>query len=129
MLCEIGEERVVILSTHIVSDVSDLCRQMAIINKGEVLLTGDPLRVMDDLNGRIWKKLISKEELLEHQLAHNVISSRLFAGKTLVHVYSESQPDFGFAAVRPDLEDVYFAQISSAAQNPAMSEVINAMEK
>src|SRR5688572_12018338 len=118
LLCEIGEDRVVILSTHIVSDVSDLCRQMAIINKGEVLLTGDPLRVMDDLNGRIWKKLINKEELMEYQLQYNVISSRLFAGKTLIHVYNELQPDFTFEAVKPDLEDVYFSQIHQS-QNKA----------
>jgi len=112
LLCEIGEDRVVILSTHIVSDVSDLCREMAIINKGEVLLTGDPMRVMDDLNGRIWKKLINKDELLEYQLQYNVISSRLFAGKTLVHIFHETRPDYSFESVRPDLEDVYFSQIS-----------------
>jgi len=127
LLCEIGEDRVVILSTHIVSDVSDLCRQMAIINKGEVLLTGDPLRVMDDLNGRIWKKMIGKEELMEYQLQYNVISSRLFAGKTLVHIYSEMQPDPGFEAVQPDLEDVYFTQITKATTAPAVNEVLKAM--
>lgn len=119
LLCEIGEDRVVILSTHIVSDVSDLCRQMAIINKGEVLLTGDPLRVMDDLNGKIWKKIINKEELMEYQLQYNVISSRLFAGKTLIHVFSEAQPDFTFEAVRPDLEDVYFSQIHHSQHKSA----------
>ena len=127
LLCEIGEDRVVILSTHIVSDVSDLCRQMAIINKGEVLLTGDPLRVMDDLNGRIWKKMIGKEELMEYQLQYNVISSRLFAGKTLIHIYSETRPDYTFEAVQPDLEDVYFTQITKAQAAPAVSEVLKAM--
>lgn len=127
LLCEIGEDRVVILSTHIVSDVSDLCRQMAIINKGEVLLTGDPLRVMDDLNHKIWKKIIGKEELMEYQLQYNVISSRLFAGKTLVHIYSEVRPDYTFEAVQPDLEDVYFTQITTAQAAPAVSEVLKAM--
>ena len=127
LLCEIGEDRVVILSTHIVSDVSDLCRQMAIINKGEVLLTGDPLRVMDDLSGKIWKKMIGKEELMEYQLQYNVISSRLYAGKTLVHIYSEQRPDYSFESVNPDLEDVYFTQITKATAAPAVSEVLKAM--
>jgi ABC-2 type transport system ATP-binding protein len=111
LLSEIGENRVVILSTHIVSDVSDLCRSMAIINKGEVLLTGDPLSVMNELHGRVWKKLVEKAELPALQAAHTVISSRLFAGKTVVHVLADSAPDSGFEAVQPDLEDVYFASI------------------
>ena len=113
LLSEIGEDRVVILSTHIVSDVSDLCRHMAIINKGEVLLTGDPVRVMQSLHGRVWKKLIEKAALPELQASHRVISSRLFAGKTVVHVLADSAPDTGFEAVSPDLEDVYFSEIGS----------------
>jgi len=113
LLSEIGENIIVILSTHIVSDVSDLCRAMAIINKGEVLLTGDPISVMDNLKGRIWKKLIEKAELPALQAAQHVISSRLFAGKTVVHVLADSAPDSGFEAVNPDLEDVYFAEIKN----------------
>lgn len=115
LLSEIGEDRVVILSTHIVSDVSDLCRHMAIINKGEVLLTGDPLQVMRALHGRVWRKLIEKAELPALQASEQVISSRLFAGKTVVHVLADSAPDSGFEAVSPDLEDVYFASINSGA--------------
>ena len=113
LLSEIGENLVVILSTHIVSDVSDLCRHMAIINKGEVLLTGDPVSVMDNLKGKIWKKLIEKAELPALQAATQVISSRLFAGKTVVHVLADGAPDSGFEAVSPDLEDVYFSEIKS----------------
>ncbi|MBC8085416.1 MAG: ABC transporter ATP-binding protein [Hymenobacter sp.] len=112
LLSEIGENLVVILSTHIVSDVSDLCRHMAIINKGEVLLTGDPLTVMNALHGKVWRKLIEKTELLALQASHQVISSRLFAGKTIVHVLADSAPDTGFEAVAPDLEDVYFSEIT-----------------
>ena len=114
LLSEIGENRVVILSTHIVSDVSDLCRRMAIINKGEVLLTGDPLSVISALRGKVWKKLVEKAELPALQAAHNVISSRLFAGKTVVHVLADSAPDAGFETVEPDLEDVYFAEIKNS---------------
>jgi ABC-type multidrug transport system ATPase subunit len=112
LLSEIGENRVVILSTHIVSDVSDLCSNMAIIHQGQVLLTGDPTLVMNALRGRVWKKLIEKAELSSLQAEVNVISSRLFAGKTVVHVLADTQPDAGFEAVNPDLEDVYFSHIT-----------------
>lgn len=114
LLSEIGENIIVILSTHIVSDVSDLCRQMAIINQGEVLLTGDPLRVMQALRGRVWKKLTEKAELPALQASERVISSRLFAGKTVVHVLADSAPDAGFEQVSPGLEDVYFSEIKNS---------------
>jgi len=114
LLSKIGENIIVILSTHIVSDVSDLCRQMAIINQGEVLLTGDPLRVMQALRGRVWKKLIEKAELPALQASERVISSRLFAGKTVVHVLADSAPDAGFEQVSPGLEDVYFSEIKNS---------------
>ena len=113
LLSEIGENLVVILSTHIVSDVSDLCRSMAIINKGEVLLTGDPLTVMNNLRGKIWRKLIEKAELPALQASQQVISSRLFAGKTVAHVLADAAPDSGFELVTPDLEDVYFSEIKN----------------
>jgi len=116
LLSEIGENIIVILSTHIVEDVTDLCRNFAIINKGEVLLTGDPLQVIDELKGRIWRKFINKEDLVEHQRQHEVISSRLFAGKTIIHVVSDVQPGHEFEAVAPDLEDVYFSKIHEASQ-------------
>ncbi|MEJ8756411.1 ABC transporter ATP-binding protein [Pontibacter sp. H259] len=116
LLSEIGENIIVILSTHIVEDVTDLCRNFAIINKGEVLLTGDPLEVINNLNGRIWRKFIYKSELAEHQQQHDVISSRLFAGKTIIHVLSESQPGIDFEPVQPDLEDVYFSKIHQASR-------------
>ncbi len=114
LLSEIDENIIVILSTHIVSDVSDLCRQMAIINQGEVLLTGDPLRVMQALCGRVWKKLTEKAELPALQASERVISSRLFAGKTVVHVLADSAPDAGFEQVSPGLEDVYFSEIKNS---------------
>ena len=115
LLSEIGEHIIVILSTHIVSDVSDLCRQMAIINQGRVLLTGDPVEVTRALHGRVWKKLIDKAALPELQASQQVISSRLFAGQTVVHVLADAAPDSGFEAVSPDLEDVYFAEIKRSS--------------
>ena len=113
LLSEIGENIIVILSTHIVSDVSDLCRHMAIINRGEVLLTGDPRSVMNSLHGRIWRKCVEKAELPALQASQQVISSRLFGGKTVVHVLADSVPDSGFEVVSPDLEDVYFSEIKN----------------
>lgn len=114
LLSEIGENIVVILSTHIVDDVSDLCSNMAIISQGEVLLTGAPLKVIHDLQGKIWKKTIERRELAEHQNRYKVISTRLFAGKTVVHVFNETQPDQTFEAVETGLDDVYFSTLVKA---------------
>jgi len=114
LLSEIGEHIIVILSTHIVSDVSDLCQRMAIINQGQVLLAGEPEPVMQTLHGRVWQKLVEKAELPALQASTQVISARLFAGKTVVHVLADSAPDSGFEAVNPDLEDVYFSEIQNS---------------
>ena len=108
LLAEIGEQVVVILSTHIVEDVADLCRNMAIIAKGTVLHEGQPLAAIDAIRGKTWKKIIERDQLDAHKAEHNVISSRLFAGRTLIHVFAEAQPDASFDPVEPNLEDVYF---------------------
>lgn len=112
LLSEIGENIIVILSTHIVDDVSDLCARMAIINKGEVLVHGEPLKLMQSLNGKIWKKLIEKSELASHKAMCNVISSRMYSGKSIIHVYSDTRPDASFEPVDAGLEDVYFSNIN-----------------
>jgi len=114
LLSEIGENIVVILSTHIVDDVSDLCSHTAIISAGEVLLTGEPLKVIKDLQGKIWKKTIDKRELRDYQSRFKVISTRLFAGKTVIHVFSETQPDGTFEVVEAGLDDVYFSTLAKA---------------
>jgi len=116
VLAEVGEQSIVILSTHIVEDVSELCSQMAIINKGEILLQGDPQTTMDSLRGTVWKKTIEKHALAEYQHRFHVISNRLVLGKTLIHVLSQTQPDEGFASVEPDLEDVYFSTINARVE-------------
>jgi len=113
LLSEIGENVVVILSTHIVSDVSDLCQSMAIINLGRVLVEGDPLELARSLRGRIWQKLISRTELAAHKEGFRVLSSRLLSGKTVVRVYAEAEPA-GFEPVEPDLEDLYFWRVSQS---------------
>lgn len=109
LLSEIGEQAVVILSTHIVEDVSELCSRMAIINKGEILLEAEPLAAIAALRGRVWKRLVEKAELSELERQHRVICTKLLAGRTLVHVYAESRPGTEFEQVEPDLEDVYFS--------------------
>ncbi len=114
LLGEIGEQIIVILSTHIVSDVSDLCRHMAIIHQGEVLATGEPAEVIAGLRGRIWKRFVDKSDLARMQAEHQVISTRLFQGRPLIHVHAPERPT-GFDPVEPDLEDVYFTTIKRAA--------------
>jgi ABC-type multidrug transport system ATPase subunit len=109
LLSEIGEQAVVILSTHIVEDVAELCSHMAIINKGEILLQAEPLASIAALRGRVWQRVVAKAELPEFEREHRVICTKLQSGRTLVHVYDESQPGPDFDRVEPDLEDVYFS--------------------
>jgi ABC-type multidrug transport system ATPase subunit len=111
LLSEIGENVIVILSTHIVEDVMDLCTSMAIIHEGKVLYEGSPERALEALRGRIWKRFTTKAELPELELRQRVISHKLIAGRPLVHVYSHQDPGDGFTAAEPDLEDVFFSHI------------------
>jgi len=117
ILSEIGENIVVILSTHIVEDVSDLCTQMSIISLGKVVLTGEPRKIIDKLKGKIWKKTIKKDEISEYKENFNVISTQLFAGEKIIHVYSETQPDSSFELIEPDLKDVYFKKLQQEEKN------------
>jgi ABC-type multidrug transport system ATPase subunit len=111
LLGEIGENVVVILSTHIVADVAELCSRMAIISEGRLRLTGDPRTVMEQLRGRIWQKAIDKTELEAHRRELPVISSRWSGGRVVIHVLSEQPLDQGFEAVEADLQDVYFSTL------------------
>lgn len=118
LLSEIGENTVVILSTHIVEDVKELCTEMAIINSGEVLLTGNPVSVLREIEGKIWTKRIEKQELEAYKQQYSVISERLIAGKPEIHVYSDVNPG-GFEPEPASLEDVYFHRISQAVKQVA----------
>jgi ABC-type multidrug transport system ATPase subunit len=109
LLSEIGEESVVILSTHIVEDVEELCSRMAIIDRGEILLEAEPQRAIDELRGRIWRRTVSRSELPTIEAELPVISTKLFAGRTSVRVHAESSPGAEFEPVEPELEDVYFS--------------------
>jgi ABC-2 type transport system ATP-binding protein len=113
LLAEIGENVIVILSTHIVEDVSDLCSRMAIISGGQVLVEGDPGQAMREVEGKIWRRIIPKEQLPAFQRDFAVISTKLVGGKTVVHVFSETRPE-GFDPVPASLEDVYFSTLHHA---------------
>ncbi len=111
LLSAIGENVVVILSTHIVSDVSDLCRQMAILHQGRVQAVGDPTALVAELTGRVWRKAIARSEVADYQQRFRVISMHLFGGRNVLHVLQDELPEPGFEPVAPDLEDLYFATI------------------
>ena len=112
LLSELGENSVVLLSTHIVEDVSELCTRMAIIDLGEIVLEAEPLRAVEDLRGRMWRRVISRQELPAMEREHSVISTKLLAGGTVVHVHSDTAPGSGFEPAEPDLEDVYFSAMA-----------------
>ena len=111
LLSEIGENVIVILSTHIVDDVSDLCNDMAIILNGEVKLEGEPIQLIERMKGKVWKGLVEKSELSEIEKENDVISSRLYMGKVQVRIFSESPLNNGYEATEPEIEDLYFATI------------------
>jgi ABC-2 type transport system ATP-binding protein len=117
LLSELGENSAVLLSTHIVEDVSELCTRMAIINKGEILLEAVPLEAMNDLRGRIWSCVVSKHDLPDLEKKHAVISTKLLGGRTVAHIYHSTLPGPGFEKVEPDLEDVYFSAMSGYIGN------------
>lgn len=119
LLVEIGEHVVVILSTHIVEDVADLCTNMAIIANGQVLRTGEPLAAIEEIRGKTWKKVIEREQLESYKDQHRVISSRRLSGRVLIHVFADAQPNSSFEPVAPDLEDVYFNTLAQARAEAA----------
>lgn len=116
LLVNLSEKKVVILSTHIVEDVSELCSSMAVLGNGQILLVGNPIDVTNDFNGRIWCKLVSNDESRELEQQLPVISKRLLAGQTLLHVMSD-QPPIGFEAANATLEDVYFSTIRAIRES------------
>ncbi len=116
LLAEIGENVAVILSTHIVEDVTDLCPNMAIMNKGKVLLAGRPADAIAELEGKVWRKQVAKDALPEYEKHFRLLSTRLVAGAPVIHVFSADSPEDGFEQVAPDLEDVYFQRLRQHAK-------------
>lgn len=114
LLCDIGENAVVILSTHIVEDVRELCNQMAILAKGRVLCQGEPTALVAQLEGRIWQKWVPRSEVLVYQQQRQLLSTRLTAGRTMIQILSEQDPGDGFEPAIPDLEHLYFATLQGS---------------
>ena len=110
ILAEVGEETVVILSTHIVDDVTELCSQFAIMGRGRILKVGDPLQMVREMNGRLWTQIVNREDVAEMRARHTVLSTRLKGGATEIRVLSETQPE-GMQPTTPELEDVYFSTL------------------
>ncbi len=117
ILSELGENTVVILSTHIVEDVKELCTSMAIINQGQVLLKGNPIKIIEELEGKVFQKKIEKPELEGYKQNYQVISEKLYLGKPIIHILNNTNPGDGFSSVKADLEDVYFSQIFGSNTN------------
>jgi ABC-2 type transport system ATP-binding protein len=116
LLAEIGENVVVILSTHIVEDVSDLCPRMAVLAGGRILLEGAPIDLIRSTKGRIWMKAVNRADLERYKERYQLISTRLFAGRTIVHILSDTDPGDGFTPVEGGLEDVYFSTLARSRQ-------------
>ncbi len=121
LLSDIGENKVVILSTHIVDDVTDLCPSMAIIANGRIVREGRPSDLINELRGSVWAKTVEHREVEEYSQRHNVISTKLFAGRNILHVLSDNDPGDGFEAHEPDLEDVYFSTLQTVNGNVAQA--------
>ncbi len=122
LLTEIGENVVVILSTHIVSDVADLCGRMAVLHEGRMKMSGTPLEAMASLRGKVWRTLVDKSEVEALQASHAVLSSRLVSGRIQVRAFADQAPP-GFESAEPDLEDVYFGVMRgwAGAEQPSTS--------
>jgi ABC-2 type transport system ATP-binding protein len=114
MLSALGETSVVILSTHIVEDVSELCSHMAIIDKGRIKLEAEPVAAIRSLGGRIWQRTVERSELPAYQEQFELLSTKLFGGRTIVRVRADARPNESFAPAEPSLEDVYFAAMRTA---------------
>lgn len=112
ILSQLGRETIVILSTHIVEDVKELCTQMAILNKGRILISGNPKDLVSNMQGQVWEKIIDPNELARIRQSHQVISDRFYDGQTLVRIVTVSDPGNGFQQVQPGLEDVYFSHVN-----------------
>ncbi|MCB0381644.1 MAG: ABC transporter ATP-binding protein [Flavobacteriales bacterium] len=112
LLADVGQEVIIILSTHIVDDVRELCSNMAVMNLGKIVYQGSPITVIDDLRGKVWQKSIERSEVADYKNNFNVISDKMVAGKPIIHVFADTNPGAGFENVEPNLEDVFFTKVN-----------------
>lgn len=122
LIANVSEDVIIILSTHIVEDVRELCQNMAIMNEGRIICKGEPQNVIDELNYSVWQKIIKRNELESYKNTFDVISNKMIGGKPLIHVLSTEQPEEGFQQVNPTLEDVFFAKINTTQNNLKQSQ-------
>jgi ABC-2 type transport system ATP-binding protein len=115
LLADVAEDVIIILSTHIVDDVTELCANMAIMNTGKMVYKGTPQAVISELNGKVWQKIIERNQISQYKTDYTVISDKMVAGKPLIHVLSDSNPGAGFESIAPGLEDVFFSKINVPA--------------
>jgi len=114
LLADVGKDVIVILSTHIVDDVRELCTKMAIMNGGRLVFHGAPQAAIDELDGKVYQKVVEREELEHYAANYSVISNKMVGGKPFIHVFSQNDPQNGFEPVKPNLEDVFFSKINTA---------------
>lgn len=114
LLAEVGKEVIVILSTHIVDDIRELCTNMAIMNQGEIVYKGAPQKAIDELEGQVYQKIVTRESLLEYSKNYKIISNKMVGGEPLIHVLSETNLENGFELIKPNLEDVFFSKINTS---------------
>jgi ABC-2 type transport system ATP-binding protein len=126
LLSALGEDSIIILSTHIVEDVSELCTRMAIIDGGEILLEAEPLRAIEEVRGRVWRKLVAKDEVSTIERELPVISTKMLAGRTFVNVFSDTPPGADFEPVEPDLKDVYFSVMGGHYRSTGAAAMVTA---
>ena len=112
LLADVGQDVIIILSTHIVDDVRELCSNMAIMNLGQIVYKGTPNNVLEEIKGQVWQKSIERNQVVEYQQNYKVISDKMVAGNPLIHILSETNPGNGFEQVEPNLEDVFFTKIN-----------------
>lgn len=110
LLADVGQEVIILLSTHIVDDVRELCSRFAVMNQGKIVYHGSPEDAIKEINGKVWQKQIDRDQLEDHQARFQVISDKMIAGKPIIHIYQDSNPGEGFQPVTPNLEDVFFAK-------------------
>ena len=115
LLADVGKNVIVILSTHIVDDVKELCTNMAIMDEGQIVYYGSPQNAIGQLEGRVYQKMVSREELAGYANTYSIISNKMVGGQPLIHVLSDRHPENGFESVKPDLEDVFFSKTNTAS--------------
>jgi len=114
LLAEVGKEVIVILSTHIVDDVRELCTKMAVMNMGQIVYQGTPQKAIEELEGKVYQRMVAREELESFASQYAIISNKMVGGQPLIHIYSETNPNEGFESVKPNLEDVFFSKINTS---------------